>query len=553
MRIINKIFKNPQKSIMNLLWIFILLASIKSIFTDFGYDNAYQVAMSCRHLSGDAMFQVMWEPHQTSIFLNDILLFVYHGFVPSYVGASLFLQLAGTLMFTFTGYVVYRTFKDITGELTASLMWMFLVIYKAKQTPFPEFANLEILFSIYVFVFIVKYIFNQKKTICLIASAVSLCLMTLSYPSCAVAILAVWVILFLKTQKRIKNILVFTLTCALCACAYVGYFACRIGLTDFIDNMKYVFLSDSHSEDTFTLYGYFFGFVYALVWFLVSALIAFVLRKKVNFLVSLGCILFVSEIILLFTQKYTGLDWTCSFYAIPLLLFILGCFAYRKMSDGERTIWLCGNLISFASVFATLVLTDLGLITILAYFVLGGMVSMLPFRYFEKEGRVFLMLMVGLITIHRGLVVWGYSNYEGVWMVTDIQNIMRSGPSKGIVCGHYEAEQSRINAMEFAEYLQETDKVFFVKNFLIDSSVFVYANCEISNFSTIDTPIYNEQMLKYFEVNPEKKPTVVALSAYMGEYPSIGNATWILDWLDEEYEKSDVGTYWTFYRLKNAE
>ena len=49
--------------------IFLVLASlavsIKSIFIDFGFDDAYSVAMSYRHLSGDRMFLEMWEPHQS--------------------------------------------------------------------------------------------------------------------------------------------------------------------------------------------------------------------------------------------------------------------------------------------------------------------------------------------------------------------------------------------------------------------------------------------------------------------------------------------------------
>ena len=57
-----------------LLWVAVILASIKSIFTDTGFDNAYTVAMSYRHLKGDGMFEQMWEPHQTSIFFTDFFI-----------------------------------------------------------------------------------------------------------------------------------------------------------------------------------------------------------------------------------------------------------------------------------------------------------------------------------------------------------------------------------------------------------------------------------------------------------------------------------------------
>ena len=35
-----------RKMCMNLLWAAVVLASIKSLFTDTGFDNAYMVAMS---------------------------------------------------------------------------------------------------------------------------------------------------------------------------------------------------------------------------------------------------------------------------------------------------------------------------------------------------------------------------------------------------------------------------------------------------------------------------------------------------------------------------
>ena len=53
-------FKKKADKLIVLLWVAVVLASIKSIFTDTGFDNAYTVAMSYRHLNGDGMFQQMW-------------------------------------------------------------------------------------------------------------------------------------------------------------------------------------------------------------------------------------------------------------------------------------------------------------------------------------------------------------------------------------------------------------------------------------------------------------------------------------------------------------
>lgn len=89
--------KNSRR-FLYLLWLGAVLVSIKSIFTDFGVDNGYAVATSYRHISGDRMFLEMWEPHQTSAFLVDILMLVYRVFVPSFTGVAIYLQITGVLL-----------------------------------------------------------------------------------------------------------------------------------------------------------------------------------------------------------------------------------------------------------------------------------------------------------------------------------------------------------------------------------------------------------------------------------------------------------------------
>ena len=146
-----------EKIALRILWILTALACVKSIFTDFGPDSAYQVAMSYRHLRGDAMLLQMWEPHQTSIFVNDLLMGLYHLIVPSYAGVVLYLQVCGTVAFGLLGWYAYRTVTGtgsgtvaaagsgqasstgsaagIADKFTGQALWMFLLVFRAKKTP----------------------------------------------------------------------------------------------------------------------------------------------------------------------------------------------------------------------------------------------------------------------------------------------------------------------------------------------------------------------------------------------------------------------------------
>ena len=107
--------------IIKILWILAVLVSIKTIFTDFGGDNAYSMAMSYRHITGDRMFLEMWEPHQTSIFLTDILMWVYGLVVPSFTGVAVYLQVCGTLFFALIAVFLFKAIKETANMLVMNL------------------------------------------------------------------------------------------------------------------------------------------------------------------------------------------------------------------------------------------------------------------------------------------------------------------------------------------------------------------------------------------------------------------------------------------------
>lgn len=550
-----------KKMCMGLLWAAVVLASIKSIFTDTGFDNAYTVAMSFRHLKGDGMFAQMWEPHQTSVFFTDFFLWLYHLFVPSYTGVMIYLQIVGTAFFALVAVPLYRLLKRIAGSGIAQLATMFFVMFRAKQTPFPDFANLQIAFSVLLFLCLVTFVREQQKSRYLCLAAVFLCLEILSYPSCLLAYIPAVLILFLKTQKRWKNIGLFTGVCALFGGIYVGYFVCRIGAQDFLRNLENIFYSDSHSGEAFvSLWNYFYGLVTAVAWLTLCGAFTWLLlwgmgklfRKSADFFALYGIVLFLTEFAFLFLQKKTGLDWICTFYIIPAFLMALSCFSYKDMEEEEKCVWLTGNCFALCSFLSTWLLTDLGLITMAAYMALGGVVSLAALRHRKKQIWIFLLSVCALVTMHRGLVVWGYANKGNIWMVQDVEAIVRSGPSLGVVCDYMTYYQITCDAEDHNQFVKSEDSLLLVGGWLIDSMEFLLTDADISNYSTIDTPVYNEKLLDYLELYPEKRPTVVAVSCSYGQM-QVSDASWIMQWVNENYEAVGDGRYWRYYRPKESQ
>lgn len=553
-------WEKHRKKCIAFLWAAVVLASVKSILTDTGFDNAYTVAMSFRHLRGDRMFEQMWEPHQTSIFFTDLFMWIYHFFVPSYTGVMLYLQFIGTILFVLIAILLYKALKKITGSDMAQLAAMFFIMFRAKQTPFPDFANLQIAFSALLFLCLISFVRKQRNKAYLCLAAVCLCLQVLSYPACLLAWFPSALILFLKTEERWKNIGLFTGICALAGGLYVGYFVCRTGLQGFLRNLSNIFYSDSHSAGAFvTSEKYTSGMLIAAAWLLLGAGFAWLLclaarkllHRPAGFFPVYGATLFLSEFLFLFLQKKTGLDWTCTFYIIPALLMLLSCFSYRQMDEQEKTVWLTGNLFALCSSLSAWLLTDLGLITMASYMVLGGTVSLTALRHRKKQIEIFLLAVCGLVTMHRGLVVWGYANKDQIWMVQDITAMITSGPSVGIVSDYMTYYQTNCDREDHRRFLTSEDSLFLVGDWLIDPMEFLLADVDISNYSTIDTPTYNERLLDYLELYPDKKPTVVAVSCFYGQM-QVREDTWIMQWVNENYETVGDGRYWRYYRQKGA-
>ncbi|MBR5896709.1 MAG: hypothetical protein IKZ39_03755, partial [Lachnospiraceae bacterium] len=508
--------KNSKTSIyIKILWIAAILVSIKTVFTDFGADNAYSMVMSYRHISGDRMFLEMWEPHQTSIFLTDILMWVYGLIVPSFTGVALYLQVCGTLLFAVIAVFIFKEVKAISGETAAHFSAIFFLIFRAKQTVFPEFSNLQIGFSALMFLTLISFLKDQKKTYKLVLSALFLCLEVLAYPSCALAFVAAVVIICIYSEKKVKNSLIFAGTSAVAGIVYALYFVLRIGPSRFAECVSGIVNSDSHVNTTFVGgFDYYRGLVWALAWVAAAAVFSLVIsfagrlfKKKPDGLAVFGFLLFTSNVLMLVLQRKTGLDWTCCFYVIPLILMALGFANIKNLTPEQKRFFISGVLVSSASCLAAALLSDLGIITFVSFLVLGGTVSFVAVKDIEKTAIAGAVLILATVLFTRGFVVWGYANKGKVWTVDKIERYVKGGPTVGLLTDYMTSKEIEVNLTEFASFVNADDKLFVAGDeWLFDSAVFMASPAEIANYSVIDTPYYNEELEHYFAVNPDKMP-----------------------------------------------
>ncbi len=544
--------KKQENLIIAALWILAALVMIKSIFTDFGYDNAYQIAMSYRHICGDRMLLEMWEPHQTSKFFTDIMLLIYRAFVPDYTGIAIFMQIVGTVVSLMIASAALKVMGRYLDRITKHALLVFLVIFKVKQTPFIDYAGQMILLSVLVFVFLFRWEETESPLYPLLAGACTF-LEVLSYPTALIAILPA--VVFLVTgsvKKKIPGLLIYLAGGGVPAVIYALYFVLRLGIGGVLETAELIFGSDSHSS-TPHFGAYWLGFLQALAVLAACVAAGAVIwsiagrKKKISLPVLVAAVMTAAEPILIFVTNKTGFDVRCFIFIVPVILILCGLAVYRKMERGEKRIWLFGTLFSFSSFLAAMLLSDLGIITICAYLMLGGAVSYIPLKYLCREYRQAAVLVTCLILFHRGLVVWGYGNYGSVNLSTEVQNIVREGPAVGIVCDNFNRAKFSVDYRELRALLKPEDRVLVVGSWLMDPLMFLYTEAEISNYSVIDTPVYNETLEEYFRRNPGKYPTVVLVDCWFGNL-NVSSESYVMKWVERNFTKENDLSYYRVYR-----
>ena len=134
-------------------------------------------------------------------------------------------------------------------------------------------------------------------------------------------------------------------------------------------------------------------------------------------------------------------------------------------------------------------------------------------------------------------------------MVQDVVAIVRSGPSIGSMCDYMTYHQIKCDVEDHNTFIAAEDLLLLVRDWLIVPIEFLLTDTDISNCPTIDTPVCNEKWLDYLERYPEKTPTVVAVSCSYGTM-QMPEESWIMQWVNENYETVGDGRYWRYYRRK---
>lgn len=549
----------------------LLLACISLVFTNLGYDGEYQLAMAYRLLRGDQLVTQMWEPHQTSAFLCAILMKLYLCVTDTTTGIVLFTQVCGLMIRGGIAFWLAKQLQSVSGKWPAVIAGIVYFLISPKDILTPEFSNMQVWFATAMYLCLLQHL-KKRNVLWLVGAGVSLCLAVFSYPSAILCYFAGSFILWKYSETRKKDLLWFTGVCAVIGGAFVISLLYRCGLETLLTCLECALgVEPSH---TVSMGGKFLAHLFNLgkiagmlagvcaIGLVVERLWALLGRKKqdgfcvehwllVSWFILMGCFLWN----ILSVRNRGG-------YGIPLgMMLLLSVWKRKLLSVQEKRVYDAAAAVGLMNLLATLLLSDHAFLQAVPYMILWICVSILPlYRWFEQLSgeelkkafswgfQVWLLLVIFRIGfIH--VPIYGRSQ---IFSVLDDLALIRSGPAIGIVTDEGGAARQRDSMQEWSKYVHPGDTIWILGE-PVDTLGYLYEDVEVGAPSVMSTPTYNENLLMYWEMNPEKYPDVVILSSAFGELSyELAQNQWLLSWLEEEYRADTVtdGTYWRYYERR---
>jgi len=566
---------STKKTIFIFYMIFIVGACLSFIFSNVSYDCEYQMAMAYRMIKGDRMILEMWEPHQTSAFLCTLFMKIYMMITGTTTGIVLYMQVVGLCIRGGIAALFYKEIKELCGKMPALIVGMTYLLISPKELLTPEFGNMQLWFGTLLFFAFLKYYKTEKK-IFLVLGAVSLCLGVFSYPSFILVSIAVIIILVRFSKEWKKDLALFVGVCLLIGGSFVAYILCSVGWDTCIKCIEMALaVEPSHTVGPVEkIWGFVVnigeiaGMLAAVgtIGLLIELVTAFIcsLKNKAKLKLSGNRWFMISWLVLIcfFLLNILSVSYRGG-YAFPFILILgLGFIHRKRLSESEKRIYDTAFWISGFSLIATLILSDNAFLQAITYMLVLICVSMVPIFYWFRElseskmlRRMFLTGMHIFFILILFRCIYIHIPMHGVsQIISPMQpmSIIRSGPAIGIITDSYAVTRNRDSLAEWAEIVEPGDKIWLVAE-PVNTLGYLYEDVEVAAPTVMSTPTFNESLLYYWELNPDKYPEIIMVSSCYGELESkMQKNEWLITWLEEEYCADQVidGHYWRYYIKK---
>lgn len=613
-----------KKYIVILLLVGSFFAALKCIFVSLQMDEEYAVSMSYRLLLGDRLFAQIWDPHQTSAFLMEFLMWIFLKLFHTTTYYVIWVRIIGVLIQLAIAYYLYRMLCYL---IESEYSFYLAVVYfnlLPKTYVMPEFSNMMawgltmLLLSLFRLAMLQgrapsakggksdsfvladgKASLAEKKrdlkmTVTTIEAGLWLSFVVLSYPTCLLLFPFIVWYLWKYDAYRKRTIAIFAGTCFIAGGLYLIYLFSYMTLPELLTNIQSLIAScGSHSggmQKKLSIYVVdFLSLIpFALGYFLVAVIVYwFIDRKelcgykaeaekskgmetfeknsKKSFLfrikqmqekekLSFLYILLITSFVLQFLHWILMLWEYESSYPFTVYFFMFGIAFYylRKLPDEKKemaTLWLGANAVMYVAI---LLLTNLTLFTSVKYLLTGVVMCVVVLMDYTRERQpvVFRKYTGGFLIIWCLVAIfvkgWAYTDNDGLMKnITCVGNVLSAGPGKGIFTEYMQGYMQECSYEEFRTYIEPGENLLALDS---NTLCYMYQDVGIASSITICTPSFDENLLDYWERNPDKYPDVIAVQCWYGEL-KWDQDSWIMHWIEEEFGASQVidGSYFRYY------
>lgn len=553
-----------------LLLILTILAALKMLFFGLGLDEEYQIVMAYRNARGDRLFLDMWEPHQSSAFLCSLLMKPYLKLFGT-TGIVLYLRIWGTFFHLCVSFYLYRVLRDFIRTEYSRLLALIYFNTIPKLIMLPEFGIMQVWFYTLLSLFLIRYYMNGRKVRYLVLSALALALNVLSYPSCV--ILFPFVLLFLfrfSHSDKWRDMGIFTLVCLLCGAGYLGMLFTYTGPQELLNTLSHILNGDiTHSLS------------------LSSKLLSWLSDVLRLFALWMGCRLFAAVFSIGKKEDYARISCLTLLAACGIELFYwvilnagyppihihlvavtaAGIIAFMKSgkeqteapSPSEKAIplFLSAVLGALLSLVAVIYLTDLTLSSSISHAIpaaiYGAVLMILSLERKKPQkpsGWISAMLIIWAFTAVFGK---GYTLRGGATNENVLQSggIYREGPAIGIVANYIYAYIYNSDWEDWQTYLRDGDSVLIMVDQVINLGTiqYLFKDVDISHFSVVNPTAYDERLLEYWTLYPQKAPNVIIVDCWYGGLMT-NPENWVMQYVENEFGYTQVndGKYIRIYR-----
>lgn len=472
----------------------------------------------------------------------------------------IYLRTAGIVIHFIISVFLYDTMKRFFSQDVALSIAFFFYNTISKHSSVPEFTNMLLWFSVITFLCLMRFIENHSYSIkWLVLAGISSSLLVLSYPTCILAIIPVLVGIWgvSRRKQRLRNCAGYLGTCACCGTAYLLYFLSHMSVAELLYGFGQMCTDGSHSatildklagyvkEDMIKLAPHilFSVGVACGIWLLMK----FFQKKRSDFL---ACLLLSSCLeqgyVWIFQDNH--LKFPSIFYFVLLAIGIFRYFKRNRLGGLEdalryKSMFWFGSIMALFLWIAALLTSNTHLYDTVEYTMVGLIAAMGYMEYEYKENKwwwkAVVLVLLGVALLRRGYLMY-YTYGKDTIFVTKQKAV--SGPLAGIYCRWSEGVDYNLSSELIKQYIPEGSKVLLVCTEVV---LYLQGEHQISNFSTICTPTFDDRLYTYWERYPEKYPEYVVWDTGIYFRPSEE----ITNRLLEDCELIAEEENWRIYRM----